>query len=175
LINYGQQLFKSFHRVKRSSMNRLNHKRFNGLKPHEFFMLITILNRYSALKTEHEANGLPIPPGLKISELSRCSEISMPGVSQIITNLVKQGYVKRITTDMDRRLVYVNLTEKGAALEKEYSQSCFQIYDDAAAILGTKDTTSLISLLDKLSTALDTLDGKRNDEKQNENTERKTP
>ena len=175
MINYGQQLLKSFHRVKKSSMGRFGNQRFGGLKPHEFFMLVTIQNRYAALKSECEANGHPVPPGMKISELSRCSSISMPGVSQTITILVKHGYVRRITTETDRRLVYVNLTEKGAALEKENSQSSFQIFDEAAAILGEDDTKTLISLLDKLSAALEILESNQKDKDHKENAERKKP
>lgn len=175
MITNGQLLLKSFHRVKKSSMGRFGNQRFGGLKPHEFFMLVTIQNRYAALKSECEASGQPIPPGMKISELSRCSAISMPGVSQTITNLVKHDYVRRITTEADRRLVYVNLTEKGAALEKENSEASFRIFDEAAALLGEDDTKTLIALLDKLSAALEILESNQKDKDHQENAERKKP
>ena len=169
MSNYGQQLFKAFGQIKKSSMTRLHKSGIGKLKPHEFFMLVTIKHRYKELTQESDSLGLPSPPGVKISELSRCSSISMPGVSQTISSLVKQGYVKRITTESDRRLVYVNLTAKGTALETKISHSNFQIYDEAADILGLEDTQSLIRLLEKLSTAFDAME-----EKQNEHSERKT-
>jgi len=170
LTTYGQQLFKAFGQIKRSSMTRLHKAGIGKLKPHEFFMLATIKHRYEELTSESDTLGTASPPGVKISEISRCSSISMPGVSQTISSLVKQGYVKRITTDSDRRLVYVNLTPKGRALETQISDSSFQLYDEATDILGPEDTQTLICLLEKLSEAFDSIE-----EKQNENPERKTP
>ena len=168
--NYGQQLFKAFGQIRKSSMTRLHKSGISKLKPHEFFMLMTIKHRYEELALESQSHGTPSPPGVKISEISRCSSISMPGVSQTISTLVKQGYVKRITTESDRRLVYVNLTPKGKALETQISNSSFQLYDEAADILGPEETQTLIILLEKLSAAFDSIE-----EKQNEHSERKTP
>ena len=168
--NYGQQLFKAFGQIRKSSMTRLHKSGISKLKPHEFFMLMTIKHRYEELALESQSHGTPSPPGVKISEISRCSSISMPGVSQTISTLVKQGYVKRITTESDRRLVYVNLTPKGKALETQISNSSFQLYDEAADILGPEETQSLIRLLEKLSAAFDSIE-----EKQNEHPERKIP
>ncbi|MGV8906907.1 MAG: MarR family winged helix-turn-helix transcriptional regulator [Acetobacterium sp.] len=168
--NYGKELFKAFGQIKKSSMTRLHKSGISKLKPHEFFMLVTIKHRYEELKSESDNLGTPSPPGVKMSEISRCSSISMPGVSQTISSLVKQGYVKRITTESDRRLVYVNLTLKGNALETQISQSSFQLYDEAADVLGPEETQTLIRLLDKLSTTFDAIE-----EKQNENPERNKP
>ncbi|WP_050738795.1 MarR family winged helix-turn-helix transcriptional regulator [Acetobacterium bakii] len=170
MSTYGQQLFKAFGQIKKSSMTRLHKAGVGKLKPHEYFMLVTIKHRYQELALQSDKLGTTSPPGVKISEISRCSSISMPGVSQTISSLVKQGYVKRITTDSDRRLVYVNLTPKGKALETQISESSFQLYDEAADILGPEDTQTLICLLEKLAVTFDTIE-----EKQNENPERKTP
>lgn len=168
--NYGKELFKAFGQIKKSSMTRLHKSGIGKLKPHEFFMLVTIKHRYEELKSDSDNLGMPPPPGVKMSEISRCSSISMPGVSQTISSLVKQGYVKRITTESDRRLVYVNLTLKGSALETQISHSSFQLYDEAADVLGPEETQTLIRLLNKLSAAFDSIE-----EKQNENPERNKP
>lgn len=172
---YGQELFKAFGLIKKSSISQLHKWGAEKFKPHEFFMLMTIKHRYEELKSEAESLGMPAPPGVKISEISRCASISMPGASQTISTLVKEGYVKRITTESDRRLVYVNLTAKGKKLEAEISHSYFQLYDEAATILGPEDTQSLIALLEKLSSAFDIIDDKQKDEKETKNPERNTP
>ncbi|HVJ49272.1 MarR family winged helix-turn-helix transcriptional regulator [Desulfitobacterium sp.] len=48
-----------------------------------------------------------------ISILSELLEISKPAVSQMINVLEDKGYVERMTTKNDRRIVYVRLTECG--------------------------------------------------------------
>lgn len=154
----GYELFQAFHRIKKASMG-LMHKSFtHDLKPHEFFMLSTLKKLLTEQADDAAKNQTDVPPGIKVSELSRVISISMPGVSQTISALEKHGYVKRIASNQDRRLVYVNLTGSGKQLEADASKSCYQIYDEAALLLGEKDTQSLIHLLDKLTVAFDQID-----------------
>jgi len=142
------------------------------LKPHEFFMLQTLKTMYDEEQKDAQLNNLTLAPGVKISQLSRETAISMPGVSQTISTLEKLGYVERIASSKDRRLVYVKLTDTGRQLEDDVSKSCFQIYDEAATTLGEEDTQSLVLLLDKLAVAFDQIDQQQGDLK--ENAERKT-
>lgn len=170
----GHELFKAFHRIKKSSMGRIHKCLMKDLKPHEFFMLITLKKMYDEVEQETQINGLPSAPGVKISQLSRETAISMPGVSQTISTLEKHGYVERIASSKDRRLVYVNLTEAGRQLETDVSNSCFEIYDEAATLLGQEDTLALVRLLDKLAGAFDQIDRSQCDLEQKEKAERKT-
>jgi DNA-binding MarR family transcriptional regulator len=155
-------------------MGRIHKCLMKDLKPHEFFMLITLKKMYDEVEQETQINGLPSAPGVKISQLSRETAISMPGVSQTISTLEKHGYVERIASSKDRRLVYVNLTEAGRQLETDVSNSCFEIYDEAATLLGQEDTLALVRLLDKLAGAFDQIDRSQCDLEQKEKAERKT-
>lgn len=170
----GHDLFEAFHRIKKSSMGRMHKSFMQNLKPHEFYMLSTLKKLRDEQEKEAELSQTIIPPGIKVSELSRVVSISMPGVSQTISTLQKHGYVERIASNKDRRLVYVNLTEAGKQLEADVSQSCFQIYDEAATILGEEDTLSLILLLDKLTEAFTQIDEKQCPHSQTETKERTT-
>ncbi|PKM58810.1 MAG: hypothetical protein CVU99_16705 [Firmicutes bacterium HGW-Firmicutes-4] len=170
----GHELFKAFHHIKKSSMGRIHKCLMKDLKPHEFFMLKTLKKMYEEEQQEAQTNNLPLAPGVKISQLSRETSISMPGVSQTISTLEKHGYVERIASSKDRRLVYVNLTETGRQLETDVSESCFQIYDEATTILGQEDTQALVLLLNKLAVAFDQIDRQQCDLEQQEKAERKT-
>lgn len=171
----GYELFQAFHRIKKASMGRIHKSFMQNLKPHEFFMLSTLKKLLEEQEKEAELSLTIIPPGIKVSELSRVVSISMPGVSQTISTLEKHGYVKRIASSKDRRLVYVNLTEAGTQLEADVSKSCYQIYNEAATLLGEQDTQCLVHLLDKLTVAFDQIDQKKCTLEQNETKERKTP
>lgn len=155
---HGHELFQAFHRIKKSDMGRIHKSLMKNLKPHEFFMLKTLKKLCSQREKEARENNLTPSPGVKISELSRESCVSMPGVSQTISTLERQGYVERITSSSDRRLVLVNLTDAGRKLEKDIDQSFFQTYNAVADLLGEEDTQALIKLLDKVSAAFDQID-----------------
>lgn len=163
----GQQLYESFNRVKKASMKYLpQHGHSKDLKPHEFLMLNAIKNSYHQLEIKAQSLNNPPPPGVKISEISRFTCISMPGVSQTISHLVDCGYVKRLTTEKDRRIVYVKSTPKGDALEAAVSQAMFSFFDQAAENLGSEDTDSLVYLLNKLALSLSDIE--KNNQERNE-------
>ena len=62
----------------------------------------------------------------------------------------------------------------GRQLETDVSNSCFEIYDEAATLLGQEDTLALVRLLDKLAGAFDQIDRSQCDLEQKEKAERKT-
>ncbi len=174
MYNHGHELFQAFHRIKKSSMGRFHKNLIHNLKPHEFFMLTTLKNLREEQKLAAELNHTPLAPGVKISEISRVSSISMPGVSQTISTLEKRGFVYRTASHSDRRLVYVALTAAGKKVEADVSHSFFEIYEEAADILGEDDTQTLISLLDKLTNTFNQIDKDQTDLEKNHQKERKT-
>jgi len=88
--------------------------------------------------------------GVTISTLGELLEISKPAVSQMINVLEDKGYVERMTTKNDRRIVYVRLTENGKQRLAKELQSLLkgmtQIFDK----MGEEDTEDLLRLLEKL-------------------------
>lgn len=88
--------------------------------------------------------------GVNISTLSELLEISKSAVSQIINALEDKGFVERITTKNDRRVVYVRLTESGeqcfAKVVEAFLQRMAQVFDK----MGEEDTKELLRLLEKL-------------------------
>ncbi|MGL4606134.1 MAG: MarR family winged helix-turn-helix transcriptional regulator [Eubacteriaceae bacterium] len=146
----GQQLFEAFSKIKKSTFFHFQKGILKNLKPHEFFMLTAIADSYDEVLKSAQSMNISPPPGVNISEISRFTCISMSGVSQTISNLVKHGYVDRITTEKDRRLVYVNITTKGRTLKNSISKKAFIFYEKAAEILDPEDSKTLVNLLEKL-------------------------
>ena len=93
--------------------------------------------------------------GVKMSDISRYLDISKPAVTQIVNDLEKRGYVERVLTKNDRRLVCVRITEDGDKIldrgEEEYQEKLMQVTE----ILGEQDTHELIRIITKLSGALE--------------------
>jgi DNA-binding MarR family transcriptional regulator len=85
-----------------------------------------------------------------ISTLSEYLAISKPAVSQMVNVLEDRGYVERITTKNDRRIVYVRLTEAGELSLEKALQHLMKVLDEIFGKMGEKDTIKLLELLDKL-------------------------
>ncbi|MDI3536833.1 MAG: hypothetical protein PWP16_1489 [Eubacteriaceae bacterium] len=148
----GNNLFHAFNRIRKVSMRRMHKPRPNHrLKPHEFFMLASIHHLC-------ECHPLPDQPGIKISQISQKTGISMPGVSQTLSTLEKHDLVARRTSKEDRRMVYVSLTEKGSKIFHESNQSFAEIYDHAIDVLGSEDSQKLIDLLNQLADAFEVIE-----------------
>jgi len=126
------QLMQKFHKIK------MNAKTTGAMSRSEMMMLKMI--KVNSFETE----------GVTISTLSDLSEISKSAVSQMINALEDKGYVERITTKNDRRLVYVRLTEGGQQCLAKQLQSFLDGMNQIFAKMREEDTEDLLRLLKKL-------------------------
>ncbi|MEG0377994.1 MAG: winged helix DNA-binding protein, partial [Eubacterium sp.] len=76
------------------------------------------------------------------------------GVSQTINILENAGYVERITTKKDRRVVYVNLTQKGQDFLKNAPRKMLDLLDKAIIKMGIEESTHFIHLMGEFSTII---------------------
>jgi DNA-binding MarR family transcriptional regulator len=92
------------------------------------------------------------PRELTPSELQRAMVITSGGLSKVLQQLERRGLVERSTTDADRRIKPVRLTDKGAKL---IEQAMVELLETAnAAIrpqLTNKEVDQLVMLLEKLA------------------------
>ncbi|MEG0377911.1 MAG: hypothetical protein RR614_05460, partial [Eubacterium sp.] len=102
----SEAFLSSLNQVKKSLFNIMSRQKVDGLRQSEFFMLMLI----ARCCKEQETKDGKAAPGIRISTLSKESSNSMPSVSQNINVLENEGYVERINTKEDRRVVYVRLT-----------------------------------------------------------------
>lgn len=96
---------------------------------------------------------------MKISNLSETVGLSNSAISGIIDRLEKQGLVERIRSTDDRRVVYVNVTDKS----KKYSHGRFESMEKDIESFMSKATPEE---LDTILKGLDTM--KKIMERQNE-------
>ena len=94
----GETFLASLNKVKKNLFHTMSKQRIDGLRQSEFFMLMRIANHCKEQENEHLKNGTAPLPGVRISTLSKATNSSMPGVSQMINVLENAGYVERITT-----------------------------------------------------------------------------
>lgn len=134
-ISNAEKIYEIMEKFRRNMMN----KKMSGEIPRSEFKLLKVVKMNS---TEKE--------GVTISSLSDHLEISKSAVSQMINLLEDEGYIERVFTKNDRRLVYVRLTDGGekyiAQRYQEFLESMTEIFNR----MGEKDTEELLRLLEKL-------------------------
>lgn len=142
----GEQLFSNFNALKKSIFRFFSAQadKFSGLKQSEIFMLMRIAHN-------RRDNGAEI----RISDLSRLSHSSMPAVSQTIRSLEAAGFVLRVTSDKDRRAVFVKLTPKGQDFVSAAPQAFTKTFNEICAALGREKTAQLIAITGELCGIVD--------------------
>ena len=134
-IGNGEKIYHAMQKFKKLSMNTKS----AGEIPRSEIMMLKMID-IDTSKTK----------GVTISILSERLEISKSAVSQMVNVLEDKGYVERISTKSDRRIVYVRLTEVGEKGLKKSLQSLLKSLNQVFEKMGEKDTEILLGLLNKL-------------------------
>ena len=88
--------------------------------------------------------------GVRLSDLSKQLMVSNGNVTQVMTPLVKEGYVDRTKCAQDARAATARLTDKGKALFEEMAADHAHWVGEIFANLSTDDHKQVANLLDKL-------------------------
>ena len=115
---------------------------------------IVILHKIVQLQKGLQEN----EPGVKISELSKAATMSKPAVSQMLNALENKALIERVTTKVDRRVVYVKLTDQGHEQFKNKTSELTNLLDKIVNELGEEDTESLVHLLGKLNDIIENIE-----------------
>lgn len=92
-----------------------------------------------------------VDPSIKASGLSDAVGISRPNVTRLLNSLQSKGLITRTMSEVDRRVMLVDLTPAGVEAVQKANCSLLRIADQLVLGLGEDDTERLIELLDKLS------------------------
>jgi len=108
---------------------------------------------------------------VRVTDLARGLERSTNSVSMIVDRMTKIGLVRRIRDKIDRRVVRVVMTEKGARALRPATVAGLEFLQKTVSPLSAEERRTLISLLEKvkfealkqLSPSIDIEEIKRND------------
>lgn len=145
---YGKELFEimgNFHKLTHQA------KPIGKISKGEFIMLCSIIDYISQNeRRDNKETGDNKEPGVRVTELSNMLKASKPATSKMLNSMEEKNYIIRITDKKDRRMVYVNLTEKGNMVFEETKQSFSQYTKHLLNELGEEDTKELIRIFKKL-------------------------
>lgn len=90
-----------------------------------------------------------------VSELARCQSVSQPTISRQVDGLVKKGLVTRRPDATDRRVVHLELSERGVELLEDLEARAQRRVAETLASLSVAEKEQLLAGLTLLQTAFD--------------------
>jgi len=92
---------------------------------------------------------------LKMSDVAKKLNVTLPTVTQIVDKLVSLNLLERVRNEDDRRLVIVNITEKGKRLVKMAQERRIESFKLWLGKLSIEEQMELITTLEKLNEILE--------------------
>ena len=107
-------------------------------------------SRFNMLRWLHHAQG----NRLTMTELGACLEASVPNVIRMVQALENDGWVRRVPSESDRRVMYVELTEDGASRFRALLPDAVRIWEEVQTGLNPEEQAMLSHILTKLRMSL---------------------
>lgn len=85
---------------------------------------------------------------IKQKDIEDFFHISNPTVTGILNRLEQKGYIERIACDDDKRVKYIQETEKAESLHKQIHDNIKRIEKSMVETLGAQEQEQLFQLLD---------------------------
>lgn len=85
------------------------------------------------------------------SELAELSFVNRSAITAMIDRLVKKGYVRRTRDDTDRRVVFLEITERGKEVFAEVEKSLRNFVEEVFKSIPVKETESFIDTYEKVA------------------------
>lgn len=99
----------------------------------------------------HVIEAIGTTVGNNMSSVAKRLNITMGSLTTAVNHLVEKQYVERNRSEEDRRVVFVKLTEKGAAAYRHHEEYHRQMTEAVLAKLDDSDMPVLMKVLDALN------------------------
>ena len=90
----------------------------------------------------------------RMTDVSRQLDISKPAATQMVNRLVEHGMVERVSDENDRRVVYIQATEKGLRVGGARMEKNLALIDRVVERMGEEDANALAALLERFFDAM---------------------
>ena len=98
----------------------------------------------------HTIEAIGLDRSRTMGEIAHDLRITVGTLTTAITKLIKKGYVERNRTEADRRIVLINLTEKGKAAYKHHEEFHDEMIHTSVNDLTDNEREILITSLGKI-------------------------
>lgn len=109
--------------------------------------------KYSKMTTNdmHVIEAIGLGEGKKMSTVAKALNVTLGTLTISVNSLVKKGYVDRVRSEKDRRVVLVSLTKAGVQAYKHHEKFHAEMIQNIVDHLETEEQEVLQKALDKLN------------------------
>ena len=87
---------------------------------------------------------------VRVSDIGEKLDIPRPGVTRTVKEMENRGYLRKMASEEDGRVVYITATEAGKQLSKRYNQDYFACLAPQLADISDEDAVSAIRTIEKM-------------------------
>ncbi len=91
---------------------------------------------------------------VRVSDISDLLNLPRPGVTRTVKDMVEKGYLNKMASDEDGRVIYLTVTQKGMALSDKYDQKFFGMLSDVLSDISDDEALCTISTINKMYDAM---------------------
>lgn len=133
------------------TLNELLVKLFNDILQIEEDSLKTDEFINLSITEIHAIEAIGVDKARNMSSVARDLDITIGTLTIAISNLVRKGYVNRVRSEEDRRIVLISLTDKGQRVYKHHEQFHDEMINTTIARLSDEEMKVLISALENIN------------------------
>ncbi len=86
---------------------------------------------------------------VKVSDISERMNLPRPGVTRTVKEMESKGYLKKITSDADRRVTYISVTDAGLELSNIYDEYYFSMLGPYMEDISDEEADNMIQTIEK--------------------------
>ncbi len=87
---------------------------------------------------------------VKVSDISEVMNLPRPGVTRTVKEMEAKGYLKKVSSDEDGRIIYVALTDEGEKLSEKYNRQYFSELSKYLDDISEQEADCMICTIKKL-------------------------
>lgn len=102
---------------------------------------IRYLERVIELQETHEK--------VKVSDLSSALNLPRPGVTRTVGSMVEKGYLNKMSSKEDGRVIYIEISDKGMALFEKFNREFFNDLSSSLNHISIEEADIMIETIEK--------------------------
>lgn len=86
---------------------------------------------------------------VKVSDISDWLKLPRPGVTRTVKEMAEKGYLTKRSSEVDGRITYVSITEKGEALSEKYDKNYYSRLSKYLTDITEEEAMGMIRTIEK--------------------------
>lgn len=133
-----------------NTFNKVLVKLFNDIMHIEEKAIITDEFRDISNNDMHIIEAIGVEEPKNMSSVAKALSVTVGTLTIAINNLVKKGYVNRVRSEKDRRVVYISLSDKGRKAYEHHAEFHKEMIMATIAGLNPNEVNILVKSLENL-------------------------